>query len=85
MNPHQGLSPEQRAWFAQHAPALHTADAGRGGKPGGRPGERGGRPDGQRGGRPGGRGGAAPALKLGYQGSMAALEALEQGMGGHEK
>lgn len=89
MNPHQGLSPEQRARFTQYAPALRIMDAGRGGKPGGRPGKPDGRPDGRHGGRPagrpGGRGGDAPALKLGYQGSMAALTALEQSRGGYEE
>ncbi len=73
MDPHQGLSPEQRAWFDEHARDLTVSDPKRAGhgKPGGH-----GRP----GGKPEGRGGPGKAatLKLGYQGILAALKQMQQ-------
>ncbi len=80
MNPHQGLSPEQRIWFDEHASGLTVSDPKRGGhgKPGGH-----GRPADKsegRGGRPEGRGGPGKSntLKLGYLGALSALKQLEQ-------
>lgn len=91
LNPHQGMTPEQHAWFAEHAadckvesakrgPGGHGHGGGHGhvgghGKPGGGHGHGGNR-------RPGGREHGAAALKLGYAGSMAALAALEHNLGG---
>ncbi|MGN0967993.1 MAG: nitrogenase component 1 [Oscillospiraceae bacterium] len=75
LNPHQGLTPEQRAWFAENAKDLPVEAAGKGG--------RGGKPGGHGGGRPQDSGAKGPArLKLGFAGSLAVLEALENGLGG---
>lgn len=95
MGHHQGLSPEQKSWFSEHAPALRVAGEQRG-KPGGPGGPGGGRgPGGPGGGRPGGghpgkpggrpegkRPGAPEAAKLGYQGALAVLDALKTAMEG---
>lgn len=100
LNPHQGLTPEQRAWFAENAKDLKIETSGKGGPgggghggkpggpgggrgPGGHSGGRGGKPGGPGGGRPQGSGAKGPdRLKLGYAGSMAVLEALENSLGG---
>ena len=84
-NPHQGLTREQRAWFEEHAKGLKIGGSGKGGPgggggrgPGGGPGRG---PGGGRG--PQGHGVKGPQqLKIGYAGSIAVLEALENGMGG---
>ncbi len=88
MGHHQGLSPEQKAWFEENAPQVSLGGEGRGkGGPGG--GGRGGHggPGGGRGGRPGGgRGpggpGKAPGVPLGYAGALAVLTKLEENAGG---
>lgn len=82
MGHHQGLSPEQKSWFEEHAPALRVAGEQRGRPGGGRPNGRpmGGKPEG---GRPeGGKNTAGAAVKLGYQGALAVLDALKNGLGG---
>lgn len=76
LNPHQGLTREQRAWFAEHAKGLSLESPGKGGGhgPGGGRG---------RGHGPQGPGAKAPErLKIGYAGSLAVLESLERSMGG---
>lgn len=89
LNPHQGLTGEQSAWFEKNAPHFRVESFHRGGHGGGKPGGHGGKPGGRPGGgkpdgRPGGHGrpGGASALKLGYAGSMAALDNLERALGG---
>lgn len=88
MGHHQGLSPEQRGWFSEHAPTLRLEGEKRGG-PGGPGGGRGsggpggGRgPGGPGGGRPGKPGGAVSDVKLGYQGALSVLDTLKNSMGG---
>ena len=84
LNPHQGITKELRAWLQEHG--VDVQSAMRGGKRGG------GRPGGPGGGRPGGgkpggkpgRGGSQP-LKVGFAGSMAALETLKQSAGGNAR
>lgn len=80
LNPHQGLTQEQRAWFAENAKDFNVEASGKGGPGGGRgPG----RPAGTSGGRPQSSGVKSPVrLKLGYAGSMAVLEELENSLGG---
>lgn len=93
MGHHQGLSPEQRGWFEEHAPSLRLdgemrGKPGGGRGPGGPGGGRGpGGPGGGRGpGGPGGRGGRGPGnsdgIKLGYMGALTVLKTLENGVGG---
>ncbi|MGN1004659.1 MAG: nitrogenase component 1 [Oscillospiraceae bacterium] len=90
LNPHQGLTTEQRAWFAENAKDFNVeasgkgGGGGRGGKPGGPGGGRGpGGPGEPGGGRPQGSGTKGSArLKLGFAGSLAVLQALENGLGG---
>lgn len=87
MGHHQGLSPEQRSWFEEHAPNLRL-DGEKRGKPGGGRGPGGpGGPGGPRGGgKPGGRPGMdgrnGAEIKLGYMGALAVLKTLENGAGG---
>lgn len=95
MGHHQGLSPEQEAWFREHAGSVRIGDEKKGGPGGGRgPGGPGGRgPGGPGGGRgPGGPGGGRgpgggkPAgLRLGFAGSFAALKLLEDSLGGAQQ
>lgn len=81
LNPHQGLSSEQRSWFQQYAPALRVEDAKRG-SPGGGHGKPGG-PGGGRGrGKPGGKPQSGAAVKLGFAGSLSALNHLIHSTGG---
>lgn len=91
LNPHQGLTQEQRGWFEENAKDFKVEASGKGGPGGGRGGKPGG-PGGGRGpGRPAGAGNGRPQdsgakgtdrLKLGFAGSLAVLEALENGLGG---
>lgn len=83
LNPHQGLTPQLRAWFEKNAENCRIELAGRGGagKPGGDHGPGAPRSGGGRPGAPRPDQSAGP-LKLGFAGSIAVLEALEQGMGG---
>ena len=83
LNPHQGLTPEQRAWFGENAPSLRLEEPKRGGQggpggPGGRQGGPGGRPEGKRpGGKPGGE-----AVPTGWQGAVSVLHTLKRMAGG---
>ncbi len=83
-SPHQGLTREQRAWFEEHAKDLKIGTPGKGGPGGGGRGPGGGAGHGPGGGcGPQGPGAKGPQrLKIGYAGSIAVLEALENGMGG---
>jgi len=80
LNPHQGLSSDQRSWFEQHAPGLRVEGAKRGGpgghgKPGGHGGERGR-------GKPGGKPQSGAEIKPGFAGSLSALNQLIHSTGG---
>ena len=78
LNPHQGITKEQRRWLDDHGVKVESPM--RGGK-GGRPGGHGGP-----GGKPGGRPGRHPeAVKLGYSGAMEALNILKRSAGGEER
>ena len=83
LNPHQGLTREQRAWFEENARDFKIESSGKGGPGGGGRGPGGGGGRGPGGGRPqtpGAKG--AEQLKIGYAGSMAVLESLENSLGG---
>lgn len=82
-NPHQGLTPEQRAWFEAHAAGCRIESFGKGGSGGGRGRGPGGGPNRGPGGGRGPQGAKGPErLRIGYAGSMAVLESLENGTGG---
>ncbi len=81
LNPHQGITKEQRHWLDEHGITVeHPMRGGKGahGHPGG------GRPDGRPGGRPNGKPGhgAPEPIQVGYAGAMAALNALKHSAGG---
>ena len=77
LNPHQGITNEQRRWLDDHGVKIENPM--RGGK--GRPGGPGGKP-----GRPGGKPGRHPeSLKLGYAGALEALHTLKRSAGGDER
>ena len=81
LNPHQGVTKEQRRWLDEHGVKVENPMRGGKGGPGGRPGGPGGR-----GGKPGGKPGGRPeALKLGYAGAMDALNTLKRSAGGEAR
>ncbi|MGM9606822.1 MAG: nitrogenase component 1 [Oscillospiraceae bacterium] len=98
LNPHQGLTREQRVWFEENAKDFRIEGSGKGGPGGGKPGgPGGGKPGGPGGGRPGGPGGGGrpgggrpqdsgakgpELLPIGYAGSLAVLKSLENSLGG---
>ena len=87
LNPHQGITKEQRRWLEDHNVMVENPMRGSKGGPGGRPGGHGG-PGGPggRGGKPGSRPGGRPeSLKLGYTGSMDALNTLKRSAGGEAR
>lgn len=83
LNPHQGLTREQRVWFEEHAKNFKIESSGKGAGGGRGPGGGPGRGSGGGGRGPQGPGAKSPErLRIGYAGSMAVLESLEKGMGG---
>ena len=86
LNPHQGITKEQRLWLEEHGIAVeHPMRGGKGG-PGGRPNGHGGPggPGGHPGGKPGGKPGRGTSqpIPMGYAGAMVALNTLKTAAGG---
>ena len=78
LNPHQGITKEQRRWLEEHGINVDNPMRGGKGGPGGRPGGPGGR-----GGKPGGKPGGRPeSMKLGFAGATDALNNLKRSTGG---
>ncbi len=83
LNPHQGVTKEQRRWLDDHGIAVENPmRGGKGGHPGGHGGPGGGRPGRKPGGRPDK---AAQPVKLGYSGAMEALNILNRSAGGESR
>ena len=84
LNPHQGITKEQRRWLEEHGVSVENPIRGGKGGPGGRPGD----PDGpgRSGGKPGGKPGGRPgSIKLGFAGAMDALNNLKRSAGGDQR
>ena len=86
LNPHQGITKEQRTWLDEHSITVENPMRGGKGGKGGRPGGHGGPggPGGHPGGRPGGKPdrGTSQPIPMGYAGAIAALNSLETAAGG---
>ena len=81
LNPHQGITKEQRRWLEERGVKIDNPMRGGKGGPGGRPGGPGGKHD-----RPGGKPGGRPeGMKLGFSGAMDALNTLKRSAGGNER
>ena len=84
LNPHQGITKEQRRWLEERGVKIDNPMRGGKGGPGGRsggPGGPGGKHD-----RPGGKPGGRPeGMKLGFSGAMDALNTLKRSAGGNEQ